>query len=258
MTENIGSQIRDRLVNRGQELFQAKKIENDFTEVPEANRLLNDLERYPHLFVLACIMDRQYDARKAWLIPYLIGKNLADFSMDEFAKLSLQDIEQYMSSPTPLHWLTKKMSEYFFLGIQRIKNTYYSDASLIWKGKPASAEVVYRFLEFDGVGPKIASMAANALAREFKVPFADYYSIDISADSHVKRVFARLGFCPKEPTVEQVVYKARALYPEFPGILDMSCWKIGKTWCHPGKPDCGNCFMNDICPTALEIQDMRH
>ena len=42
--------------------------------------------------------------------------------------------------------------------------------------------MVYRFLEFNGVGPKIASMAANILAREFKIPFADYFSIDISAE----------------------------------------------------------------------------
>jgi hypothetical protein len=33
----------------------------------------------------------------------------------------------------------------------------------------------------------VASMAANLLARHFKIPFADYFSIDISADSHVCR-----------------------------------------------------------------------
>lgn len=83
------------------------------------------------------------------------------------------------------------------------------------------------------MGPKIASMVVNILAREFKVPFLDYYSIDISADVHVRRVFFRLGLCPQNATVEQLIYKARALYPEFPDVMDFSCWEIGRSWCRP-------------------------
>src|SRR5262249_37716382 len=127
---------------------------------------------------------------------------------------------------------------------------YGGDASRIWAGCPPSAEVVYRFLEFDGAGPKIASMAANILARQFKIPFADYYSIDISADVHVRRVFARLGLCPSGATIEQLVYKERALHPEFPGMMDLPSWEIGRKWCRPRRPDCGTCYMRDLCPTA--------
>jgi endonuclease III len=64
--------------------------------------------------------------------------------------------------------------------------------------------VVYRFLEFRGVGPKIASMPANILARHFKIPIADYYPIDISADVRVRRVFGRLGLCAPSATVDQL------------------------------------------------------
>ncbi|RMF00953.1 MAG: iron-sulfur cluster loop, partial [Alphaproteobacteria bacterium] len=98
---------------------------------------------------------------------------------------------------------------------------------------PSSAMVVYRFLEFSGVGPKIATMAANILARSFKIPMADYYSIDISADVHVKRVFERLGLVDADPSVDQVIYRARSLNPEFPGLLDYPCWDIGRKWCKP-------------------------
>jgi endonuclease III len=102
---------------------------------------------------------------------------------------------------------------------------------------------------FDGVGPKIASMATNILARDFKVPFADYYSIDISADVHVRRVFARLGLCASDATVEQVIYKAKALHPEFPGLMDFPCWEIGRTWCNWRTPECAGCYMRDVCAT---------
>jgi len=83
------------------------------------------------------------------------------------------------------------------------------------------------------------------------VRMADHYSIDVSADVHVRRVFSRLGLCEEGADVNQVVYKARALYPEFPGIFDLPCWDIGRNWCRPRKPKCKECYMSDLCPSAL-------
>jgi endonuclease III len=48
-------------------------------------------------------------------------------------------------------------------------------------------------------------MAANILARQFKIPFSDYVSIEVSADVHVRRVFSRLRLCPSDATIEQVI-----------------------------------------------------
>jgi endonuclease-3 len=130
--------------------------------------------------------------------------------MQELAKLSREQVKDLMLKPPRLHRFDK-MSDLFYLGIQRIANQYSGDAARIWKGSPSSADVVYRFLEFEGVGPKIATMAANLLARIFNIPFADYFSIDISADVHVRRVFGRLGLCPFDATIEQVIYKAKGI-----------------------------------------------
>lgn len=68
--------IRDRLIEHGQTLFQAPRQFIQFTKVHEADALLNDLEVHPHAFVLACVMDRQVRAEKAWLVPYRISEKL--------------------------------------------------------------------------------------------------------------------------------------------------------------------------------------
>jgi len=242
--------IRDRLVAHGQTLFRAPKELIRFTKLPEADALLNDLGTHPHAFVLACVMDRQIKAEKAWLIPYRISEKLGGFSMTTLCQLSREDVNRLMSRPESLHRFVDMMSGYFRSAVQRISDQYASDASRIWAGSPSSAEVVYRFLEFDGVGPKIGSMAANILAREFKIPFGDFFSIDISADVHIRRVFARLGLCAFDASVEQVIYKAKALHPEFPGIMDLPCWQIGRNWCKAHGPECSACYMKDLCPTA--------
>ena len=242
--------IRDRLVEHGQALFRAPKQLIQFTKVHDADNLLNDLDTHPHAFVLACVMDRQIKAEKAWLIPYRISEKLGGFSMQALCQLSRVDVNLLMSQPEPLHRFVDKMSGFFHSTVQWIGNHYAGNAALIWSGKPSSAEVVYRFLEIDGVGPKIGSMAANILAREFKVPFADYFSIDISADVHVRRVFSRLGLCAAGVSAEQVIYKAKALHPEFPGMMDLPCWEIGRNWCKARSPECGGCYMKDLCPTA--------
>ena len=244
--------IRDRLVEKGRNLFEARKEERiEFTGNPAADALLNDLGTHPHAFVLGCLMDRQMRYKKAWLIPYTISQRsgFGEFSIKDLLKLSPEQVKELMSKPEPLHRFADKMSGVFYSALQRINKEYEGDASRIWADEPSSAEAVYRFLEFDGAGPKIATMAVNILAREFKVKFADFYSVDISADVQVCRVFARLGLCPSEPT--QVVYKARALYPKFPGMMDLPCWEIGKNWCRPKDPQCGDCYMNALCPKRV-------
>lgn len=247
MNENT---IRDSLVDHGKTMFEAPREPIRFTNLGDADRLLNDLTHYPHAFVLASVMDRQIRAERAWLIPFRFMEKLGSFTMNTLLKQSEADIKKLMSRPEPLHRFVETMAKCFFNGIQQIAQQYGSDASRIWQGKPSSATVVYRFLEFDGVGPKIASMDANILARQFKVQFSDYYSVDISADVHVRRVFWRLGLTPKEASVDHLIFRARALHPEFPGLMDFPAWEIGRSWCRPTKCECDECYMKDLCPSA--------
>lgn len=242
--------IRDRLVEKGKKTFSATHTLYPFTENERANRLVNDLHGHPHAFVLACIMDRQIKAEKAWMIPYRFQETLGSFSIDILAKQSESRIRKLMSGPPSLHRYVEQMAIYFHRGVKHIVTRYNSDASRIWTGKPSSSMVVFRFLEFDGVGPKIASMAANILARHLAVQFSDYYSIDISADIHVRRVFGRLGLTPPNATIEQLIFRARSLNPQFPGLMDFPAWEIGRNWCGPKIQKCNECYMKDLCPSS--------
>jgi len=236
--------IAEILVTKGKTLFDAPTDIVKFTSDERANRLLNNLDEYPHAFVLACVMDRQIKAEAAWLIPYRFATILDGFNFSTVERLAIEDIRVLMKN---LHRFPEKMSWNFFEATSTIRNRYGGNAAEIWADRPSSAKVVYEFLQFRGVGPKIATMAANILARELKVPFSDYFSIDISVDVHVRRVFVRLGLVNNNASIEEITYKARSLHPEFPGLMDFPAWEIGRNWCKPKQPICQECYMRDVC-----------
>jgi endonuclease III len=244
--------ITSLLIEHGKLVFSGPQEFVEFTQIRQADELLNDLQGNPHAYVLACVMDRQIKAEKAWVIPFRFAQKLGTFAFSRLVALSLDEVRDLMTKPEPLHRYTKGMSKNFHAAVGLIQKKYNGNAAKIWEGEPSSADVVYRFLEFQGVGPKIATMAANILARRFKVPFKDYYSIDVSADVHVCRVFARLGLTDPEDSIEAVIYRARALHPEFPGLFDYPAWEIGRTWCRPQTPLCGACYMKGVCPSRVQ------
>lgn len=253
MQESLHETIRDLLLRRGEELYSSPRQIRHFTDNEKANALLNDLDNYPHAFVLACVMDRQIKAERAWLIPHLVSEEIGGFEFSRLRSLSRGKVRDLMIRPVPLHRFPERMSENFYDAVRVIADTYEGDASRIWRGKPSSADVVYRFLQFRGVGPKIATMATNILAREFKVKLSDYYSVDVSADVHVRRVFLRLGLMEQDATNDELIYKARSLYPRFPGLLDLPAWEIGRKWCRPRVPLCDGCYMRGVCPSAKKV-----
>jgi endonuclease III len=248
--------ITKLLVDKGSRLYKGPKQFVDFTKNREADELLNDLSNHPHAFVLACIMDRQIKAEKAWVIPWKFREKLGSFAFDVLRKLTQKQIQHLMTKPKPLHRFPEEMSINFYEAIDLISEKYAGKASNIWRDRPSSAELVYRLLEFRGVGQKIGTMAANILVRDFKVPLRDYYSIDVSVDIQVRRVLSRLGLVALDDSIERIVYRARALHPEFPGLLDFPAWEIGRKWCRPSKPLCRECYMKAACPSMPKVANL--
>ena len=160
---NSKDKIVNILIEKGNKLFKQPYKNIEITKNKESDKLLNNLKVFPHAFVLACVMDRQIKTERAWLIPYEISKEIKGFKISQLLRINQEDMVKIFERKS-LHRFNKAMGEYFYLAVQKIHNNYQDDASNIWRDNPRSATIVRRFLEFKGMGIKIATMAANALA----------------------------------------------------------------------------------------------
>jgi endonuclease-3 len=246
----VNQELRDRLVAEGEAALAAPQRFVPFTHDPDADTLLNDLAGTPQAFVFACLVDRQFTAERAWMVPAII-RDRWSLDLADLEPLTENDWIRLMREPSPAHRHPETMARVLHRATQRLISHYYGDASRIWADEPSSATIVRRFLEFYGAGPKIATMAANILVREFHIPLSDYRYIDISADTQVKRVMARLGFVEQGFDEDVVIYTARELNPDFPGVFDVALWELGRTVCRPTKPACPQCRLNSLCAYAL-------
>lgn len=239
------------LIELGHELHKKPREIVTFSLNPDADALLNDVENYPHFFVLGCVMDRQIKAEKAWVIPYRISQSIEGKQFSDFLKLDLATIIRIFNEKH-LHRMPNIMAKCFYEAIQKIHTDYSDNASGLWKnGDPSAREVIERFAQFSGVGQKISTMATNILVREFKVSLADNSAIDISVDVQIERVFKRVGLVPKLASKDDIITAAQHFYPAYPGLFDSVCWEIGAEWCRPEMPSCEKCFMVKNCPKIV-------
>ena len=226
-----------------------------------ANNLLADIKNTPHFFVLACVMDMGKKSEYVWMIPYKVMKAfmelgyIKNYSFEELIKVEFEKYDYVFSSHygKKLHrfnYMTKR----FYDAVIHIKEKYQNNAANIWKNKPSSKIVVQRFREFNGVGQKISTMATNILARDFKVEYSDYKSVDISLDIQVIQVMKKLGLVKYDDDENlfnaSIVLKCREMYPEYPGIFDYALWNAGREYCSNQNPKCSSCYFNNICEYA--------
>jgi endonuclease-3 len=243
------------LFAKAQELHDKPRSVVPFTNIPESDNLLNNIEEYSHFFVCGCIMDRQIPAEKAWNIPYKISQECRGKNFQNFLSLSLDSLNAIFNEKR-LHRFNAQMANNFYQALQIIHRDYEDCASQIWtKGQPDSRQVIERFEKFPGVGQKISTMATNILVREFKVPLRNTNEIDISVDSQIEKVFKRIGFVPVNASKQQIIEAAREIYPDYPGIIDSVVWEIGGDWCKSDFSACGECYLNEYCPKISIIAD---
>ena len=95
---------------------------------------------------------------------------------------------------------------------------------------------------FKGVGPK-----TTAIVLQFALGIPAF-----PVDTHIYRVSGRLGLRPQKMTVENAHLHLERLLPStayFAAHLNLI--RLGREICHPRKPACAACPLNDICDYAL-------
>jgi endonuclease-3 len=245
---NPEQRITKILFDKAQKMHNKPRSIVPFTNIPESDSLLNNIEKYPHFFVLGCIVDRQIPAERAWNIPLIVSKECGGIEFNNFLSLNLDNYKSIFSEKR-LHRFNEQMAGHFYWAVQTIHTEYQDNASNIWlKGQPTCKEVIDRFARFSGVGQKISTMATNILVREFKVPLKNVNEIDISVDSQIQKVFKRTGLVPANASNLQIIEAARKIYPKYPGIADSIIWEIGRDWCKTDLSGCPECYLNDYCP----------
>ncbi|OKZ64973.1 MAG: hypothetical protein BHW02_05475 [Clostridium sp. 28_12] len=78
-----------------------------------------------------------------------------------------------------------------------------------------------------------------------------YWKMLSEGFQNINRVMKRMGYVSKDANNLVIVYKARELNPEFPGILDFACWEIGKKFCKSREPNCNGCKMRGECQKII-------
>lgn len=232
------------LAEEGNAFVSAPYAGASFTREQQVDLYVGDLEVFPHAFVLGCVLDRQVRSSMAWRLPYLMAQEIGP-GFQDFEKLSRNWVRELIR--TNLGRYYNRFTDYVFDAIERIRIKYDGNASQIWKGSPKSATLVKRFIQFKGIGPKIASMASNILYRDFKVKVSDTMHIDISPDIQVRRVFYRTGIIDDQKSVDETILSARELNPVYPGLIDLPTWNIGNEICRPKEPKCSQCKLEPYC-----------
>lgn len=246
----MASQSKNKQVS---ELLKLAKRQNKSaeTQTPDSLvwKIVSDLEKNPHLFLLACIAMRQVRSERAWAIPLHIKKSLGTLSFSKLLELTETKWSEILRGTG--HRYYKQLARDYPLALQKIQNEYKSRADNIWNDFPSSYTVIIRLRDFSGIGPKIAAMTLDLLVRNFKVQLSDYSALDIAADIHVRRVMHRLGLIPRSDWSDIAILTAREMNPEYPAIFDSLFWNVGRDFCHPTKPDCAPCCLRQYCDFAI-------
>ncbi len=94
--------------------------------------------------------------------------------------------------------------------------------------------------ELPGVGRKTANVIRGNI---YNIP-------SIVVDTHVKRISYKLGVT-KETDPVKIEFDLMKKLPEDHWILwNIHIIRLGRTICKAINPDCANCFLNDVCPSA--------
>jgi len=69
---------------------------------------------------------------------------------------------------------------------------------------------------------------------------------------HIQRAFSGIFHGNKKLDKEEVIWEAKELNPDYPGIIDFLLWLLGESRiCIENAPKCDECYLNGLCKYSL-------
>ena len=99
---------------------------------------------------------------------------------------------------------------------------------------------IEELVKLPGVGRKTANVIRGNV----------YDDPSIVVDTHVKRISNKLGFTKEEDPVKIEFDLMKVLPKDHWIIYNIHIITLGRTICTARRPDCANCFLKDLCPSA--------
>lgn len=212
-------------------------------------------KRTANKFFLACIIDYQQNAARAWEQ----ARRFVEEEMCDPADLWRAIVKRHKSESDwlrakakyGLHRWDKAHARVYRIGRQVI-NRYDSDARVIWKSATRE-EILFRLSELR-MGQQISQMVVGALQDTGQIE----KSADLKADVHVCRVLGRI-VTGATLTPEGATQLARTLKPDAPWLLDRPLFVLGTRGdftshaaagcCAARTPACTRCFgpVREVC-----------
>ncbi len=89
-----------------------------FSKSERANEIINNIEKMPHVFVMACMLGRQFHNEKAWETLARLEERIGTLDIEKLSRLTQKDWETAFMKPTPLHRFHYEMARYVMAAVQ--------------------------------------------------------------------------------------------------------------------------------------------
>ncbi len=150
-------------------------------------------------------------------------------TLEKFANANLKELEKDIHSTGFYH--------------NKAKNIISCCADLIERFHGEVPSDMEDLLSLAGVGRKTANVIRGNI----------YNEPSIVVDTHVKRISRKLGFAKSEDP-EKIEYELMKVLPKNHWILwNIHIITLGRTICVARSPKCGECFLKEYCPSAIEF-----
>lgn len=207
-------------------------------------------KRSANKFLLACSLDYQMLARRAWDNARVLAEDVLGDPDDLWDVLAGEHSDEDAFADE-FRWLHR-----FPIGRKRViriargvVREYGGDGRRVWAGQsPAQA---LSSLVAVGLGQQLSRMAVGALVDTLQIGQGPS---DIKPDIHASRVIGRcvLGSPVDAATAVAI---ARRLHPQNPWAMNRGLYEVGRAWCHKSDPACKGCPLSNTCVRASRSTD---